>query len=70
MSKIFGERLKDLRISKGISQQQFAKIISTSQASLSKWENDVQEPCIDDLKKIAEYFNVSADYLIGIADWY
>jgi len=70
MSKIFGERLKELRLQEGLSQKEFAKILGTSQASLSKWENDVQEPCIEDIIKICNHFNISADYVIGRQDWF
>ena len=70
MSKIFGERLKELRMQEGYSQNEFAKILGTSQASLSKWENDVQEPCIDDIVKICNHFKITADYVIGRQDWF
>ena len=70
MSKIFGERLKELRMQEGLSQSELAKILGTSQASLSKWENDVQEPCIEEIVKICKHFNISADYVIGSQDWF
>ncbi|MBQ8177565.1 MAG: helix-turn-helix transcriptional regulator [Clostridia bacterium] len=69
MSKIFGERLKELRIQEGLSQQAMAKLLGTSQASLSKWENDIQEPCIDEIVKICNALNVTCDYLLGRQDW-
>lgn len=70
MSKIFGERLKELRLQEGLSQSELAKVLGTSQASLSKWENDVQEPCIEDLVKICNHFNICADYVVGRQDWF
>ena len=70
MSKIFGERLKELRMQEGLSQSELAKMLGTSQASLSKWENDVQEPCIEEIVKICKHFNISADYVIGSQDWF
>ncbi len=69
MSKVFGERLKELRVQEGLSQLEMAKLLGTSQASLSKWENDVQEPCIEDIVKICNTLNVSCDYILGRQDW-
>lgn len=59
------ERLKELRKSKGISQQQLADVILVSQQSVNKYENHNVEPDIETLIKIAEFFEVSVDYLIG-----
>lgn len=59
------KNLKSLRKEKGISQQQLADIILVSQQSINKYENHDVEPDIKTLTKIAEYFNVSLDYLTG-----
>lgn len=69
MSKVFGERLKELRMQEGHNQKEMAKILGTSQASLSKWENDIQEPCIDEILLICDHFDVSADFLLGRKGW-
>ena len=58
-------KLKELRCLKGISQQQLADVITVSQQSINKYENHGVEPDISTLIKIAEYFNVSLDYLLG-----
>ena len=59
------EKLKQLRIEKGISQQQLADVIMVSQQSINKYENHNVEPEISTMIKIANYFNVSVDYLVG-----
>ena len=60
--------LKKLRQEKGISQQQLADIILVSQQSVNKYENHNVEPDIEILIEIAEYFNVTLDYLVGRTD--
>lgn len=59
------KNLKQLRIEKGISQQQLAEVIGVSQQSINKYENHGVEPDIETLIKISDYFNTSVDYLIG-----
>jgi transcriptional regulator with XRE-family HTH domain len=66
--KIFGERLKYLRSEKGIGQNLLAKELQVSNASISYWETGKQEPCAEAIFKLADYFNVSADYLLGLSD--
>lgn len=59
------ENLKKLRQSIGISQQQLADVIGTSQQSINKYENHSVEPDIATLIALADYFSTSVDYLIG-----
>lgn len=66
--KTFAERLKQLRIEKSLNQTQLAKELSVDQRSISNWENVVREPSFEMLKKIAKYFEVSTDYLLGLED--
>ncbi|AUB53371.1 helix-turn-helix domain-containing protein [Enterococcus mundtii] len=63
----FSDKLKELRKSKGIKQSDLAKALYLRQSSISDYENNRSTPNPDTLKKIAEYFNVSADYLLDIA---
>ena len=58
-------RLKELRKKKGISQLRLASDLNTTQNTVSRYETGEREPGIDELIKIADYFNVSVDYLIG-----
>ena len=46
--------------------KQLAKELNTTDAAVSNWENEINEPRISYLKAIAQYFNVSADYLLGL----
>lgn len=59
------KNLKNLRVSKGISQQKLAEIIGISQQSVNKYENHNIEPDITTLILLADYFDTSVDYLIG-----
>ncbi len=66
--KIFAERLKELRIEKGISQTTLAKDTKLSQSSIAYWENEKREPTLESAKILAQYFKVSTDYLCGLED--
>lgn len=57
-------RLKELRKSKGISQLKLALDLNTNQNTISRYETGEREPGINELIKIADYFNVSVDYLL------
>jgi transcriptional regulator with XRE-family HTH domain len=61
-------RLKELRTKKNISQQRLAIELGISQQSVNKYENHSIEPDIFLLIKIADFFGVSVDYLIGHSD--
>ena len=58
-------RLKELRESKRLTQKEVAEIIGYSEISYARHENGKREPDISTLCKLAEYFNVTVDYLIG-----
>lgn len=57
-------RIKDLRKINGYTQSKLAKILNTTQANLSGWENGKWEPDSKALAKMADLFNVSVDYLL------
>lgn len=61
-------RLKEIRKSKGISQLKVAMDLNTSQNTISRYETGEREPGINELIKIADYFNVSIDYLLERTD--
>ena len=61
-------RLKEIRKSKGISQIRLAMELNTSQNTISRYETGEREPGIAELIKIADYFNVSVDYLLERTD--
>ncbi len=62
---MLNERIRSLRLSKGISQVELAKLLSVSKQSISNWENDNIQPSIEMLIHLADIFNVSTDYLLG-----
>lgn len=64
--KIFAERLRELRTEKGLSMKELAKAIKATDAAVSNWENDINEPKISYLKSIALFFGVTTDYLLGL----
>lgn len=57
--------LAQLRKDKNLSQSDLAKIFSVNQNTISRWEKGERSPDPDQLKTIAQYFEVSVDYLIG-----
>ena len=61
----FGERLKELRISKGLSQKALSECLSVSKSSINMYEHGVREPSFDMLESIADFFNCDIDYLLG-----
>ena len=62
-------RIKELRESKGLRQGDLAKILGIRQNTLSTWETGKYEPDSASIKQIADYFNVSVDYVIGRVPW-
>ena len=66
----FAERLKELRTEKNIGQNALAKVLGLSNASVSYWETGKQTPSAEAVFKLALFFNVSADFLLGLKDDY
>jgi transcriptional regulator with XRE-family HTH domain len=58
-------RLKGLRATKQISQADLSNILGVTQQAVGKWERDKTTPDYETLKKIASFFNVTTDYLLG-----
>lgn len=58
------KNLKKLRKESGITQNDLANILGIKQRTYSSYENNTNEPNIDTLKKLSNYFNVSIDYLV------
>lgn len=61
-------RIKILREKRGIIQEILAAELGITQQMLSKYEKDVTIIKVDILKKLAEYFNVTTDYILGVSD--
>lgn len=62
------ERLKNLRKEASLTQQQLANIVGTTQQNIGFWETGRQHPKNPSLVKLANYFNVTTDYLLGKTD--
>lgn len=62
------ELIKELRIEKGISQYQLGQEIGVSQKAIDYWEQGINEPKASYIIALADYFNVSTDYLLGRTD--
>lgn len=65
---MLNQRIRILRQARGLSQVELARILGVTKQSVSNWENDNIQPSIDMLKRIAQTFGVSADYLLGLDD--
>ena len=65
----FSERLIELRKEKSLTQLQLANDLGFSRTAISDWESRNREPAYDTLIKVANYFSVSLDYLLGREDY-
>ena len=62
----FGENLKQLRKTRGLTQEELGIQVGLSKAVVSKYETGMGYPSFDMLVRIAQYFGVTTDYLLGI----
>ena len=65
---LFKERIKELRLERKLSQADLAKELNVSQRSISSWETGFRQPDFETLERIAKFFEVTADYLLGLGD--
>ena len=65
MEILIAQRIKDLMRSEKLTQMQLAAAIKVGQRSISDWLNAKSEPSVENLWKLADFFDVSVDYLIG-----
>lgn len=65
---MIASRIKELRQEKNVSQAALAKEIGVSQKAIDYWERGVNEPKASYIVSLADYFNVTADYLLGRTD--
>ena len=68
INKSFASRLKMLRTGNELTQSQLAKIIGVCSSMIWKWENSYNHPQPDMILKIADFFNVEVDFLLGKDD--
>ena len=62
------QRMKDLREDHDLSQEDIAKVLQTTREQISKYETGKQMMGADKYIKLAKYYNVSLDYLMGLID--
>lgn len=67
--KIFGERLKETRLDKHLTQKDLAKMLNVTGNTVHSWETDKQEPSMTMILKICEILDVSLEYLFGKTDY-
>lgn len=63
----FGARLKGLRLEKNMQQSELGRLLNITNVAVSHYENDNRKPTPEIISKVAEIFNVSTDYLLGIS---
>ena len=66
MNDTFSNRLKELRTEKNLSQSSLAMAIGVTQKAIDFWEKGINEPKASYIIKLAKFFNVTTDYILGI----
>lgn len=66
---VIGQRIKELRTERKISQKKLAEAIGVDKRAIIFWEQGVNEPKASYIKKLAEYFGCTSDYLLGLSDY-
>ena len=64
----FNERFRELRKKKGLSQRELANVLHMSNSTVAMYETGKRQPDFESLEKIADFFNVDIDYLLGRKD--
>lgn len=65
---MLGNKIKELRKEKGVSQQMIAEYVGVSQKAIDYWEREINEPKASYIVRLADFFDCSADYLLGRED--
>ena len=66
--KDFAERLKELRLEKGLTQKQLAQNTGLSKSAIDFWEREQRVPNANAIIVLAKFFSVASDYLLGLED--
>jgi len=64
-----GQKLKELRNSRNLTAREVAEAVGLTRNAIINYESDTREPSLQILKKLCDFFDVSADYLIGRNDY-
>ena len=65
---MYGKRIRELRLEKGLKQSELAEVLHTSQMNICKYENEQLDLSTAMLIKMCKFFEVSADYILGIEE--
>lgn len=65
-----GERLKELRVKRGLKLKDVAAALDVTIRSISRYEDGTREPSVEMIVKFCKLYEVSADYLLGLTDCY
>ncbi|MCL2375044.1 MAG: helix-turn-helix domain-containing protein [Firmicutes bacterium] len=68
MKTLFPQRLKELRLEKELTQPAVAKIMHVTYNTICHWENGRSSPNLEELCQLADFFETTADYLLGRTD--
>lgn len=63
---MFGEKIKEIRTSNNLTQQEFAEILNTTKNTVCHWEKNTSRPDPNQIIEIAKKFNVSTDYILNV----
>ena len=69
MKIILGQRLKELREEKGLTQKELSSILGINSVTYLHYEKDQREPPLALLADMAKFFEVSVDYLLGLKEY-
>lgn len=62
------EKLKDLRMQRGLTLKEVSKALNLTLSAYSNYEQGIREPSIEIIKRICKFYDVTSDYLLGISD--
>lgn len=62
---LIGKRLKELRLSRGLTQEELGKILNVTKSTICFYEKEIRIPSLETLIDLSDYFEVTIDYLLG-----
>ena len=68
MIPTFASRLRQLRLDKNLRQEQVAKLIGVNKSAISKYENNTRQPSFEIFVRLANFYRVTTDYLLGMTN--
>ena len=64
---LFGDRLKKMRKERNLTQEEIGELCEVGKTTISNWENNITQPPFEIVKKLAQYFGVTIDYLLNFS---